>query len=144
MRRGAEAEAQKIAEAQGSDTLRLTVILDQSVLLRQVGDAAVMRRQLDYLAQASRRPNVTLRVLPLAGFHPVGTGSFSLLVFPPLLGVGPSSDVLYVEQLTRNEVFVDEEAEVYEYRLAFEQLAAEALSPEATRRLIAAAGDSWS
>ena len=128
----------------GSDTLRLTVILDQSVLLRQVGDAAVMRRQLDYLAQASRRPNVTLRVLPLAGFHPVGTGSFSLLVFPPLLGVGPSSDVLYVEQLTRNEVFVDEEAEVYEYRLAFEQLAAEALSPEATRRLIAAAGDSWS
>ena len=128
----------------GSDTLRLTVILDQSVLLRQVGDAAVMRRQLDYLAQASRRPNVTLRVLPLAGFHPVGTGSFSLLVFPPMLGVGPSSDVLYVEQLTRNEVFVDEEAEVYEYRLAFEQLAAEALSPEATRRLIAAASDSWS
>ena len=128
----------------GSDTLRLTVILDQSVLLRQVGDAAVMHRQLDYLAQASRRPNVTLRVLPLAGFHPVGTGSFSLLVFPPLLGVGPSSDVLYVEQLTRNEVFVDEEAEVYEYRLAFEQLAAEALSPEATRRLIAAASDSWS
>ena len=128
----------------GSDTLRLTVILDQSVLLRQVGDAAVMHRQLDYLAQASRRPNVTLRVLPLAGFHPVGTGSFSLLVFPPMLGVGPSSDVLYVEQLTRNEVFVDEEAEVYEYRLAFEQLAAEALSPEATRRLIAAAGDSWS
>ena len=106
----------------GSDTLRLTVILDQSVLLRQVGDAAVMHRQLDYLAQASRRPNVTLRVLPLAGFHPVGTGSFSLLVFPPMLGVGPSSDVLYVEQLTRNEVFVDEEAEVYEYRLAFEQL----------------------
>lgn len=128
----------------GSDTLRLTVILDQSVLLRQVGDAAVMHRQLDYLAQASRRPNVTLRVLPLAGFHPVGTGSFSLLVFPPMLGVGPSSDVLYVEQLTRNEVFVDEEAEVYEYRLAFEQLAAEALSPEATRRLIAAASDSWS
>jgi transcriptional regulator with XRE-family HTH domain len=128
----------------GHDTLRLTVILDQSVLLRQVGDATVMRGQLDYLAQVSRLPNVTLRVLPLAGFHPVGTGSFSLLVFPPLLGVGPSSDVLYVEQLTRNEVFVDEEAEVYEYRLAFEQLAAEALSPEPSRRLIAAASDTWS
>ncbi|HEY2286671.1 MAG TPA: helix-turn-helix transcriptional regulator [Streptosporangiaceae bacterium] len=127
-----------------SATLRLTVILDQSVLLRQVGAAAVMRRQLDYLGQVSRRPNVTLRVLPLAGFHPVGTGSFSLLVFPPLLGVGPSSDVLYVEQLTRNEVVLDEEAEVYEYRLAFEQLAAKALSPDATRQLIAAASEAWS
>jgi transcriptional regulator with XRE-family HTH domain len=127
-----------------SDTLRLTVILDQSVLLRQVGDAAIMRRQLEYLAMAAQLPNVTLRVLPLVGFHPVGTGSFSLLVFPPLLGVGPTSDVLYVEQLTRNEVFVDEEAEVYEYRLAFEQLAAEALTPEATRRLIATATDTWS
>ncbi|HMH91185.1 MAG TPA: Scr1 family TA system antitoxin-like transcriptional regulator [Streptosporangiaceae bacterium] len=61
-------------------------------------------------------------VLPLVGFHPVGTGSFSLLVFPPLLGDEPSSDVLYVEQLTRDEVFVDEDAEVYEYRLAFSQL----------------------
>ena len=129
----------------GRDGLRLAVILDESVLLRQVGDAAVMRRQLEYLAEISRRPNVTVRVLPLAGFHPVGTGSFALLVFPPLLGVGPSSDVLYVEQLTRNEVFVDEEAEVYEYRLAFDQLAAEALEPEPSRQLIAAAiRDAWS
>jgi transcriptional regulator with XRE-family HTH domain len=129
----------------GHGTLRVTVILDQSVLLRQVGEAAVMRQQLEYLAEVSRRPNVTVRVLPLAGFHPVGTGSFTLLVFPPLLGVGPSSDVLYVEQMTRNEVFVDEEAEVYEYRLAFDQLAAEALEPGPSRELIAAAvRDTWS
>jgi hypothetical protein len=127
----------------GPDTLRLSVILDQSVLLRQVGNAAVMRHQLEYLTEVSKRPNVTLRVLPLLGFHPVGTGSFNVLVFPPLLGVGPSTDVLYFEQLTRNEVLVDEEDEVYEYRLAFDQLSAAALDPEASRQLIAAATATW-
>lgn len=127
----------------GQDSLRLWVILDQSVLLRQVGNPAVMHDQLQYLTEVSRRPNVTVQVLPLIGPHPVGTGSFSLLVFPPLRGVGPSTDVLYFEQLTRNEVMVDEEEEVYEYRQAFEQLAAAAFDPEESRRLIAAAGTTW-
>lgn len=138
------ARQRRVSGPNRPDALQLSVILDQSVLLREIGDATVMRRQLDSLTGASEQPNITIRVLPLLGPHPVGTGPFNVPVFPPLLGVGPSTDVLYFEQLTRNEVFVDEAEEVFEYRRAFDQLAAAALDPDASRRLIAEASAMWS
>jgi transcriptional regulator with XRE-family HTH domain len=128
-----------------SGGLALSVVLDESVLLRKMGTAEVMRAQLEHLVSVSRMPNVTVRVLPLAGSHPVGTGPFILLVFPPVLGTGPPADAVYVEQLTRSEVYADEEAEAYEYRLAFDQLAADSLDPEQSRELIArVASEVWS
>lgn len=117
--------------------LALSVVLDESVLLRTMGDAQVMRDQLEHLVTISRMPNVSVRVLPLAGFHPVSTGSFILLAFPPVLAMGPPADVVYVEQLRRSEVFADEETETYEYRLAFEQLTTESLDPGQSRALMA-------
>jgi transcriptional regulator with XRE-family HTH domain len=128
----------------GNFALTLSVVLDEAVLRRQIGTAAVMREQLEHLLATSQRPNVTIRVLPLAGAHPVGTGAFSLLVFPPFLGVGPQSEVLYVEKLVGDELLANEEPEVYEYRLAFDQLTAESLDPDASRDKIAAAREAWS
>jgi transcriptional regulator with XRE-family HTH domain len=117
--------------------LALSIVLDESVLLRKIGDAQIMRAQLEHLVSASRMPNVMIRVLPLTGAHPVGTGSFVLLAFPPIPGMGPPADAVYIEQLRRSEVFADEETETYEYKLAFEQLTTEALDPEQSRDLIA-------
>jgi transcriptional regulator with XRE-family HTH domain len=129
----------------GSQTLALSVVLDESVLLRQMGDATVMRLQLEHLVQVSRLPNVLLRVLPLAGRHPIGTGSFALLTFPPVPGIDPPADVVYVEQLTRNMVYTGEATEAYEYRVAFEHLTEEALDSEQSRELIAnVARETWS
>jgi hypothetical protein len=54
-----------------------------------------MREQLQYLADVSRMPNVTVRILPLTGQHPIGTGSFILLVFPPILNADPPGDAIY-------------------------------------------------
>jgi transcriptional regulator with XRE-family HTH domain len=126
-------------------SLDLSVVLDESVLLRKMGDAQVMREQLEHLVDVSGLPGVTVQVLPLGGAHPVGTGSFAMLVFPPVGGMGPPADVVYVEQLTRNEVYADEEAEAHLYRLAFDQLIAEALDPEQSRDLIGrVAGEVWS
>lgn len=119
------------------EPLNLSVVLDESVLLRRIAEDAVMREQLHRLVELSRLPNVTLQVLPLAGRHPIATGSFNLLVFPSVLGSGPASFVAYVELLTRNELYAGEEAETNEYRLAFTQLATRSLKPDATRQLIA-------
>jgi transcriptional regulator with XRE-family HTH domain len=125
--------------------IRLTVVLDESVLLRRIADNTIMREQLRHLASMSELSNVTLHVLPLAGLHPIATGSFILLSFPPVLESGPASDVAYVEQLTRNEVYADDEAEIYEYRLAFEQLVAQSLDAGRSRELIARVIDEvWS
>jgi transcriptional regulator with XRE-family HTH domain len=145
IRRLVEVRLERQRQAMGGRPLTLAVVLDESVLLRRIGDAPVMRAQLGHLAEVAQHPNITLCVLPLAAAHPVGTGSFVLLSFPPVLGGEPVSDAVYVEQLTRNEAWVGEEALVYEYRVAFEQLAAEALDPDDSRQLIAAvARRTWS
>jgi transcriptional regulator with XRE-family HTH domain len=131
--------------SRGERPLELSVVLDQSVLLRQVGDAAVMRAQLEHLLAVSEQPNVTISVLPLAGSHPIGTGGFVILHFLPLPGIGQSSDVVYVEQLSRTALYVEDEDEVHEYRQAFARLSGRSLDPGASREVIASAiRETWS
>lgn len=125
--------------SRGDPPLELAVVLDQSVLLRQVGEPAVMREQLEHLLEVSERPNVTLSVLPLAGSHPIGTGGFAILHFSPVPGIGQSSDVVYVEQLSRTALYVEDEDEVHEYRQAFRRLEGRSLDPGLSRDLIATA-----
>lgn len=127
--------------------LSLSVVLDESVLLRQIGDRPVMRTQLEHLVRVSRLPNVTVRVLPLKGAHPLATGSFTLLAFPPILGIGPPSAVLYIEDLTRNHLYADEEADAdaqNTHRRAFDGLVSESLDPDQSRERIATvASQNW-
>src|ERR1022692_3971687 len=120
------------------DPLRLLVVLDQTVLRKKVGGAAVMRRQLERLGEAARSPNVEIRVLPDAvGAHPAVTGEFTILHFPE-----PSApDVVYIENMTSN-LYVEHEAEVFRYNLALDRLRSLALRPEDSQAMIAAAADS--
>ena len=55
---------------------QLSVVLDESVLKRRIGDESVMYEQLQRLAQEADRPNVTLRILPLDAQHTVFGESF--------------------------------------------------------------------
>ena len=65
--------------------LRLSFILDESVLHRKLGDKSMMRRQLEHIIEVSRMPHVTVRVLPLNGdHHPVLTGAFTYITFPKI------------------------------------------------------------
>ena len=63
------------------DGLQLTVVLDESVLRRRIGDDSVMYDQLQRLAQEADRPNLTLRILPLDGQHTVFGESFTIFGF---------------------------------------------------------------
>jgi transcriptional regulator with XRE-family HTH domain len=124
------------------DSKHFSFVLDEAALRHHFGTPTIMRAQLLQLERVSRLPNVTLQVLAFSGLYPIGPGGFALLDFAPVHGVKPT-DVVYMEHLTGNS-FVEDEAEAYEYRLAYERLTAEALDEDASRRLIRkVARDVW-
>jgi transcriptional regulator with XRE-family HTH domain len=118
-------------------------VLDEATLRHRYGTSEIMRVQLLHVAEVSRLPNVSIRVLSFAGSYPIGPGGFALLAFAPLHGT-PLNAVVYMEHLIRN-TFVEEEQETYEYQLAFDRLRTEALDEEASRNLITTvAQQTWS
>ncbi len=118
--------------------LELSVVLDESALLRRVADNPIMRAQLEHLVEVSRLPNVTLRVLPLGGHHPIFTNSFAVLRFGETLGAPGARlhDVVSTENLTSGELHFEGETDTYEYGLAFASLTDASLSSSRSRELI--------
>lgn len=111
--------------------LRLWAILDESVIRRVVGSPEVMREQLDRLLEANESPHITLQVLPFSqGAHAAALGSFVIIGGPQ-----PALDVVYVDFHT-GSLFLEKEAELERYRLAFDYLRAQALDMEASSALI--------
>ncbi|HMD93766.1 MAG TPA: helix-turn-helix transcriptional regulator [Trebonia sp.] len=121
-------------EVLNRDGLRLSVILDESVLRRRIGDESVMHEQLQYLARMAGRPNLTVQVLPLDAQHTVFGESFVIFGFAAD-GDGIPQDVLITERL-RSSCALEEEQETYLHRIAFQMLASAALDPAASRELI--------
>jgi transcriptional regulator with XRE-family HTH domain len=123
--------------------LELSVVLDESVLRRRVGDERVMYEQLQRLAHETDRPNLTLRILPLDAQHTVFGESFVIFRF------GPDSeamlhDVVSAEHL-RNGFSLEGERETYLHRIAFQMLAEASLDPESSKELILDTAESqWS
>lgn len=111
--------------------LRLDVILDEAVLHREVGGAAVMRAQLDWLVKMSKRPSITTRVIPYsAGAHPAMDSTFNILAF-----AGSVPDVVYVEGLV-GWIYVERPQDVVRYQEVFEHLRTVALTPRETGDLL--------
>ena len=114
--------------------LELQVVLDESVLLRRMGDNSVMNAQLRGLAEVVRLPNVTLQVLPLDHMHPLTLDSFVLLTFGEERQTS-LHDVVGAEHLA-GELYLEGEADTYQYRLAFDLLAQQSLTAAESRELI--------
>jgi transcriptional regulator with XRE-family HTH domain len=123
--------------------LELSVVLDESVLKRRVGNNAVMYEQLQFLVQAADRPNLTLQILPLDAQHLVFGESFVLFGF----GADDDAmlqDVVSTEHL-RSGFSLEGERETYLHRIAFRMLAEASLDPAASRELILETAESqWS
>lgn len=114
------------------EPLGLTVVLDEAVLRRQVGGPGVMRGQLLHLTEVAARPNITLQVLPFAkGSHPAMDGTFTIYRFAGII----ESGVVFLENMT-SDIFIEQEVEVYRYRLTFDRLREIALEPENSIELI--------
>jgi transcriptional regulator with XRE-family HTH domain len=106
--------------------LQLRVVLDEGTLQRQVGGPGVMAEQIAHLIDMAESPNIVLQIAPFSlGAHIAVTGSFTLLDFP-----GPiASQIVYLENLT-DELFIENEAQAYQYSLAFDRLSELSLRPE--------------
>ncbi|GIE28892.1 transcriptional regulator [Actinoplanes italicus] len=115
----------------------LRIVIDEGVLLREIGGPDVQRRQLNRLHEASSRPGVELLILPFhAGAHAGLIESFMVLEFAP----GTRSPVVHIEGLTGGLFRVKPE-EIDVYRDAFDDLQERSLSPEESRTAIAETRD---
>ncbi|MDH3036303.1 helix-turn-helix transcriptional regulator [Streptomyces sp. TRM75561] len=107
------------------DAPQLWAVIDESVLLRVLGDRTVMRDQLDHLAKMAQRPNVTLQIVPLN----VTNASAPAIPVTYLRFGGPDlPDVVYLEHI-RSANFLEDRDETEEYRIVLDRLADEALTP---------------
>ncbi len=111
---------------------RFTFYLHEFALRLPVGGPAVMAEQLDHLLRMSRRPYLTLRVVPAArGGHAGIAGAFTLMEFAKI------KPVAYLDSETAC-VFLEKPEEIAAYRRILGALADTALSEEQSRKLIAA------
>ena len=125
------------------EDLQLSVVFDESILQRRIGDDQVMYEQLQQLAKAADRPNVTLQILPLDGPHRVFGESFVIFGFGAE-GDAVLQDVVSTEHL-RGGFALEGERETYLHRIAFETIAEAALDPAASKELILETAESrWS
>ncbi|MEV3955466.1 MULTISPECIES: helix-turn-helix domain-containing protein [Streptomyces] len=106
-----------------ADRPELCVILDEAVLRRPIGGAAVMRKQLRRLLDAAEERHISVQVLPFdQGGHEAMGGSLTVLTLPD------GSDVAYTEGADYGQL-VEEPANIARYKLIYDRLRAAALPP---------------
>ncbi|GAA2802699.1 helix-turn-helix transcriptional regulator [Kribbella solani] len=111
---------------------RLWAVVDESVLRRPIGGVKVLRAQLEFLLEASRRHNVTLQIIPFekGGYTSTG-GAFTLLRFND----ADLPDIVYIEHLT-SAVYLDKREELDTYAVTMDAVSITAAQPRETETLI--------
>ncbi|MFB6904180.1 helix-turn-helix domain-containing protein [Streptomyces bacillaris] len=104
------------------------ILIEESVLRRQVGDADTMVEQLDHLLHAAELPSVTLGIVPSRGAAMWPLETFTIF----------DSEQVGVELLTA-AISITTPSEVAQYLSAHEELSAVAVHGHAAMRLIARA-----
>ncbi len=111
--------------------VRFDAVIGEAALRQRMGGVGTLRDQLRYLLEASRPENVTVRVLPYeAARHPGFDGPFTMLDVE-----AGHFTVVVIDGLARS-VYLEDNADVERYRVAFAELCALALSAADSRRLI--------
>jgi transcriptional regulator with XRE-family HTH domain len=116
----------------------LQVVLGETILQRSIGGPEVMATQLTRLAELSKLPNVSIRVVRVeSGLHAgVMSGPFVLLEFPPNGNGQPSEPTtVYVDGFT-GALYLDKPHEVARYDGAFKDIWRAASNEAASRDLI--------
>ena len=105
---------------------RLVTVLGEGAVTRQVGGEAVLGAQIEHLRRVARRDNVEIKVLPWSvGAHAAMAGAFRILDFDD----PDDPDVVYLESHV-GALYLEEPAEVNEYRRIFELIRANAIPVE--------------
>jgi transcriptional regulator with XRE-family HTH domain len=116
----------------------LWVIVDESVLRRPVGGRYVMREQVGYLIEASRRPHISVQVIPSAvgAYRGLWAGGFAIADFGDAPAVG------YQETACQGQ-FVDRREDVGTLVECWDTLVREALPWAASQAVLEEAAKSW-
>jgi transcriptional regulator with XRE-family HTH domain len=119
---------QSALKRNGRPSLRLDVILSEAVLRRVQGGNGVMRAQVKHLIAASKRPNITIRVLPFDTPKRIAMPSaFSLFRLHE-----QNLSTVYLEDLF-GATYLKEADEFTLYSVVFGRLRDSALDPERSR-----------
>lgn len=111
---------------------QLDVIMDEAVIRRPMGGAAVMREQLEHLAGLADRPNLSIRLVPFSAYdQPSFVGTFTIF---ELAGAYP--DVAYAESLGGG-VVVEDAASLDRFERVYAALDKAALSPSDSQAYLA-------
>ena len=125
---GARIERQAILDR--ADPPELLAVLDEAVLHRKVGSAKIMGDQLAHLGEMSRRPAVTIQIVPAeVGTHAGLLGGF-------FVGSFDDTPVIVYAETAVEGITIDKPALVSKAAQAFERLRSEALPRGASRDLI--------
>jgi transcriptional regulator with XRE-family HTH domain len=116
--------------------LELSVVLDESVLLRRIGGPRLMHAELQHLVQMADLPNIELRVLPLSKERTLVANSFTIFGFNPMGETGRLHDVVSTESTVGSDLYVEGETDTYFHRLVFRSLVDASYSPSESRELL--------
>jgi transcriptional regulator with XRE-family HTH domain len=111
--------------------LQLSVVMDESVLLREAGDGEVMAEQLVHLATLAGWPNVDLRIIPLRPRAVFAFGNFTLLTSPD-----DAEPYMVCVEDHGGMNYLDRSEEIRKHGRLFEHLRDTALCPDGTEQLI--------
>lgn len=129
---------QTVLKRNGRPSLRFEMLLSEAVLRRVQGNNSIMRGQLQHLITASKRPNITIRVLPFAVPDRIAMPSaFSLFRLQE-----QNFSTVYLEDLF-GATYLKEPDEFTQYSVVFGRLRDAALHPEASREFLAKVAESY-
>ncbi|MFI1970273.1 transcriptional regulator [Streptomyces cinnamoneus] len=111
-------------------------VIDENVIRRPTGGAAVMREQLEYLASLARDERIVLQVLPYSSGAPALSGMLKLMMFDDAPPVAYSEGAM-------SGSFMDEPARVARLQLAYDFARAAALPRDASLTLIESAAEEY-
>jgi transcriptional regulator with XRE-family HTH domain len=124
--------------------LQLSVVIDESVLLRRIGGRELMRAQLLHLAKIAELPNVDLRVLPLSYERAIVADSFVIFGFATTGDVGYLNDIVSIESAVKSESYEEGETNTFLQHLVFKSLLEASLSPsDSLLRIAEVTNSSW-
>jgi hypothetical protein len=120
-------ERQRLLQAERPP--KMSFVLDESAVRRQVGSADIMSGQVSHLIDLAEHPHLSIRILRFTGGLTYGMQTpFVLMRFPD----PADSPVLYFEAPRGSTAVTDDETEINRYARSFEQLQRMSLSERDT------------
>lgn len=132
VQRRVEVRMQRQIVFQRPAPMQLWAIIDEAAIRREVGGPSVMRAQLERLVEASVSPHTRLQVVPFgAGAHPGMPGSCIVMSFADPF----DAPLVYLDSLA-GDLFLETADDVERFSATFERIAAQALTPAQTKKMI--------